>query len=209
MQDMGCGVFYEIWVGNCWFGNWLLDDCFSYCLVEIVGQLVMMMFKCGGYMLCYEDLLGVVLIWLVDVYFDELLIFEDYVNNSYCLKWVQDMCDWFILCVVGLEKFGVFLLCGNLGDLCYLMNEIQIVECMVCDFGFCVMFFEDYSVEELMIVCCDVCVIVGVEGSQLNYGVVVMLFGGILLMIQLLDCVIIVMKLMIDCWQQCFVMVVV
>ena len=30
MQDMGRGALYETWVGNRWFGNWLLDDCLSY-----------------------------------------------------------------------------------------------------------------------------------------------------------------------------------
>ncbi|MTH63557.1 glycosyltransferase family 61 protein [Paracoccus shanxieyensis] len=208
MQDMGRGALYETWVGNRWFGNWLLDDCLSYRLAETAGQPVTTMPKRGGHMPRYEDLLGVAPTRLADAHFDELLIFEDHANNSHRLKRAQDMRDRLIPRAAGLEKPGVFLLRGNSGDLRHLTNETQIAERMARDFGFRVMFPEDHSVEELMTACCDARVIAGVEGSQLNHGVAAMPPGGTLLTIQPPDRATTAMKLMTDRWQQRFAMVV-
>lgn len=208
MTDMGHGAFFETWVGNRWFGNWLLDDCLTYRLAEDAGSPVTTMPPRSGHVPRYEALLAMTPQRIADAHFDEIIVFDDHANNSHRLARAQDMRTRLVPNTGGQATQGVFLLRGRSGDQRLLSNEDQIAERLEQGHGFRVMFAEDHSVDDLMAACAGARIIAGVEGSQLNHGIAAMAPGGTLLTIQPPDRATTAMKLLTDRWQQRFAMVV-
>ncbi|SMO49656.1 glycosyltransferase 61 family protein [Paracoccus laeviglucosivorans] len=208
MQEIPSGAFYETWVGNRWFGNWLLDDCLSYRLAEAAGHPLTTMPPRAGHVPRYEELLSLSPGHVTNLHLDEVFLFDDHANNSHRMARAQDMRNRLIPHPTGALRPGVFLLRGKSGDLRTLENEAAVAERLERDFGFRVMFPEDHSVDELMAACCDAHIVAGVEGSQLNHGIAAMPPGGTLLTIQPPDRATTAMKLLTDRWQQRFAMVV-
>lgn len=208
LRDAGRGALYETWVGNRWFGNWLLDDCLSYRLAEAAGAPVTTMPDRGGHVPRYEALLGMAPRRIADAHFDELTIFDDHANNSHRMARAQDMRARLLAGRDPRPCPGVFLLRGRSGDARNLLNEAEIAERMERDYGFRAMFPEDHGVDELMEICGGARVIAGIEGSQLNHGIAAMAPGGTLLTLQPADRATTAMKLLSDRWGQHFAMVV-
>lgn len=208
LRDGGKGSLYETWVGNRWFGNWLLDDCLSYRLAELTGDPVTTMPERGGHVPDYEALLSMTPQRVRDVHFDELIVFDDHPNNSHRLARAQDMRRRLLAGRNPKPCPGIFLLRGASGDARIMENEDEIAGRLEAEYGFRALFAEDYSVAELMEICGEARIIAGVEGSQLNHGIAVMPPGGCLFTIQPADRVTTAMKLLSDRWQQRFAMVV-
>lgn len=198
------GAMYETWVGNRWFGNWLLDDCLTYRLAEDAGHPVTSTPERGGHVPRYEELLSMTPQRIGDVHFDELILFEDHPNNSHRLARAQDMRARLLKGRDPKPNPGVFLYRGTSGDARIMENEDEIAEKLEAHYGFRIMFAEDHSVDELMEACGATRVVAGVEGSQLNHGMTVMPPGGTLLTMQPADRTTTAMKLLTDRWQQRF-----
>lgn len=207
-RDSMSGAMYETWVGNRWFGNWLLDDCLTYRLAEEAGQPVTSTPERGGHVPRYESLLSMAPQRVEDMHFDELIIFDDHANNSGRMARAQDMRQRLLAGHAPKPCPGVFLYRGASGDARILENEDEIAEKLESQYGFRVMFAEDHSVDELVEACGATAVIAGVEGSQLNHGMAVMPPGGTLLTLQPPDRATTAMKLLTDRWQQRFAMLV-
>ena len=207
-QRHASGSLYETWVGNRWFGNWLLDDCLSYRLAEQNGTPKTTMPARGGHVPRYENLLGMAPERMEDAHFDELIVFDDHANNSHRMARAQDMRQRLLKGITPKPNPGVFLFRGRSGDLRALENEEEIAERLESKHGFRVMFPEAHSVDELMEACAGARVVAGIEGSQLNHGIAVMPPGGTLLTIQPADRATTAMKLLSDRWQQRFAMIV-
>lgn len=208
MRDEGSGTLFETWVGNRWFGNWLLDDCLSYRLAEQVGDPVTTMPVRAGHVPRYEELLDLKPRRINNAHFDELVVFDDHANNSHRMARADDMRRRLLGAKSPAWHPGIFLFRGRSGDLRNLVNEHEIAERLVVDRGFRVMFAEDHTVDELIEACAGARVIAGVEGSQLNHGIAVMPPNGTLLTIQPADRTTTAMKLLTDRWRQFFAMVV-
>jgi hypothetical protein len=208
LEAHAAGSLYETWVGNRWFGNWLLDDCLSYRLAEETGKPVTTMPVLGGHVPRYEALLGMTPARIGDAHFDELTVFDDHANNSHRMARARDMRRRLLAGRIPQPSPGVFLFRGRSGDLRVLENEEEIAKRLETERGFRVMFAEDYSVDELIEACGGARVIAGIEGSQLNHGIAVMPPGGTLLTIQPPDRATTAMKLLTDRWQQHFAMIV-
>jgi len=202
------GSLYETWIGNRWFGNWLTDDCVSYRLTELTGNPVTTTPVRGGHVPRYEELLDMAPRRHREAHFDELIVFDDRFNNSHRLARAQDLRRRLLKGRDPKPNPGVFLFRGRSGDLRLLENEQEIAERLEAKHGFRVMMPEDYSVDELIDACGATRVIAGVEGSQLNHGIVVMPPGGTLFTIQPADRATTAMKLLSDRWQQRFAMLV-
>lgn len=202
------GAIYETWVGNRWFGNWLLDDCLSYRLAEDFGAPVTSTPEKGGHVPRYEQLLSMSPQRFGDVHFDELILFDDHYNNSGRIARAHDMRQRLLAGRKATPCPGVFLYRGRSGDARILENEDEIAENLESQYGFRVIFAEDYSVDDLVRACGDTQVIAGVEGSQLNHGMAVMPPGGTLLTMQPADRTTTAMKLLTDRWQQKFALMV-
>jgi hypothetical protein len=202
------GAIYETWVGNRWFGNWLLDDCLSYRLAETAGDPVTSTPPRGGHVPRYEELLSMSPARVEDVHFDELILFDDHHNNSGRLARAQDMRDRLLAGRDPAPNPGVFLYRGRSGDARVLENEDELAEKLQAQYGFRIMFPEDHTVDELLDACGATRIVAGVEGSQLNHGMAVMPPGGTLLTLQPADRATTAMKLLSDRWQQRFAMIV-
>lgn len=208
LESIESGTFSETWVGNRWFGNWLLDDCLSYRLAEEAGQPVTTMPQRGGHVPRYEELLSIRQRRITDAHLDEVVIFDDHANNSHRMARAQDMRARLTAGLKPQPVPGVFLVRGKSGDARVLENETEIAERLERERGFRIMFAEEHSVDELMAACAGADVIAGVEGSQLNHGIAVMPPGGTLLTLQPPDRATTAMKLLTDRWQQNFAMIV-
>ncbi len=207
-KRQGSGSLYETWVGNRWFGNWLLDDCLSYRLAEGTGAPVTTMPISGGHVPRYEELLDMTPRRIEDAHFDELIVFHDYANNSHRKARAQYMRRRLLKGRVPKPNPGIFLFRGRSGDLRVMENEEEIAKRMQSERDFRVMFAENCSVDELMDACGGARVIAGIEGSQLTHGIAVMPPGGTLFTIQPADRATTAMKLLTDRWQQRFAAVV-
>jgi hypothetical protein len=218
LADLGRGALYETWVGNRWFGNWLLDDCLTYPLAEAAGTPVATTPAAtakaapaatrGGHVPRYEALLGMAPRRFRDAHFDELILFDDHANNSNRLARAQAMRARLTAHVSPGPDRGIFLLRGRSGDARVLENETAIADRLAASHGFRVLFAEDHDVDTLMSACAGARIIAGVEGSQLNHGIAAMAPGGTLLTLQPPDRATTAMKLLTDRWQQRFAMVV-
>lgn len=208
LEAMERGAFSESWVGNRWFGNWLLDDCLTYRLAEEAAQPVTTMPHRGGHVPRYEELLSISQRRITDAHLDEVVIFDDHANNSHRMARARDMRARLTAGLTPKQVPGVFLLRGRSGDARVLENETEIAERLARERGFRIMFAEDHSVDELMAACAGASIIAGVEGSQLNHGIAAMPAGGTLLTLQPPDRATTAMKLLTDRWQQHFAMVV-
>lgn len=202
------GSLYETWVGNRWFGNWLLDDCLSYRLAEQTGRPVTSASPPAGHVPRYEELLGMAPRRVGAVHFDELILFDDHYNNSGRIARAQDMRQRLLKGRDPKPSTGVFLYRGKSGDARILANEDEIAEKLEAQYGFRIMFPEKHSVDELVEACGATRIVAGIEGSQLNHGIAVMPPGGTLLTLQPADRVTTAMKLLTDRWQQRFAMLV-
>ena len=201
-------ALYETWVGNRWFGNWLLDDCLSYRLAEAAGQPITTMPERSGHVPAYERLLGMTPQRITNLHIRELILFDDPYNNSHRLARAQDMRKRLMQGITPDDNFGVFLLRRTSGDARILDNEADLARRLQENYGFRVIFAEDHSVEDLMRICGAARVIAGVEGSQLNHGIAVMPAGGTLFTLQPADRATTAMKLLSDRFQQSFAMLV-
>lgn len=208
LKPIARGTLYESWVGNRWFGNWLLDDCLTYRLAEEIGHPLTTMPGRGGHVPRYEELLSMNQSRIADAHLDELVLFDDHANNSHRLARAQDMRARLLSAVTPEQSPGVFLLRGRSGDARVLENEDEIARRLERDHGFRVMFAEDHDVDALIAACAGAAIVAGVEGSQLNHGIAAMRPGGTLLTLQPPDRATTAMKLLTDRWQQRFAMVV-
>ncbi len=202
MTDEGKGALYESWVGNRWFGNWLLDDCLSYSLAEEAGGPVTTRPKTPGHVSEYEDLLEMQPRRICDAHFDELIVFDDHANNSNRIGRAARFRRQLTQGVSENPVPGVFLMRGRSGDLRNLANEEQIATYLAEHHGFKVYWPEDHTAGELVAACAGAKVVAGVEGSQLCHAIGAMPPGATVLTLQPPDRVTTVLKLMTDRWLQ-------
>lgn len=192
------GALYETWVGNRWFGNWLMDDCETYPLAAAAGVPVTTAPPGSGHVPRYEDLLGMAALRTGDVHFDELILFDDMHNNAGRMARAADLRARLARGRDTAPVPGVFLLRGRSGDRRVLTNEAELAERLHARHGFRVLRPEDHGVDALLDACAGARIVAGVEGSHLVHGLAVMPAGGALLTIQPPDRVTAALKLMCD-----------
>ena len=202
------GALYESWIGNHWFGNWLLNDCLAYRLAEAAGNPLTSTPPRSGHIARYEELLGMVPERIGDVHFDELVVFDDVYNNANRQARAQ---DHRARVLAGRELHplpGVFIYRGGSGAARILENEAEIAERLEVEYGFRTLFIDRHSADEIAEAVGGAAMVVGVEGSQLAHGVIALRPGGTVLTLQPADRVTTSLKLLTDCWRQTYAMVV-
>lgn len=207
-QQAISGAMYESWTGNRWFGNWLLNDCLAYRLAEAAGKPVTSMPVRGGHADRYEQLLQVTPERVANVHFDELILFDDLHNNSNRQARAQYNRGLLLAGRDPKSVPGVFLYRGRSGDARILENEDEIAERFESEFGFRTLYLDRMSADQLADAIGGARLAVGVEGSQMAHAVLAMAPGSTLLTLQPADRVTTSMKLLTDCWQQRFAMVI-
>lgn len=203
------GALYESWIGNRWFGNWLLNDCLTYRLAEANGQPVTSTPQPRpGHVARYGEKLSMAPLRLGNVHFDELVLFEDVQNNAGRLARAQDMRRRLLTGLNPQPSPGVFLLRGKSGDARLMRNEAEIAERLQAEHDFRVMYPFDHSVDELAEACGATRIVAGIEGSHLTHGVAAMPPGSTVLTLQPADRVTTSLKLLSDRWQQRYAMII-
>ncbi|WP_010394994.1 glycosyltransferase family 61 protein [Paracoccus sp. TRP] len=206
-ENLG-GALYESWIGNRWFGNWLLNDCLAYRLAEAAGNPVTSAPARGGHTARYEELLGMSPRRIGNVHFDELILFDDLKNNSNRRARAQENRARLLNGRKLTPLPGVFIFRGASGDARILENEAEIAERFETEYGFRTLYIDRHSADDMAEACGAAQMVVGVEGSQLAHGVIAMAPRGTLLTLQPADRVTTSLKLLTDCWQQHYAMVV-
>lgn len=202
------GAIYETWVGNRWFGNWLMDDCETWPLAAATGMAVTTRPPGRGHEPRYEALLGIAPRRIGDAHFDELVLFDDHANNPGRMARAAARRDRLLAGRRADPHPGVWLMRGATGDARILTNEEEIAERLAARHGFRVIWPERHGVDELLDLCAGARVVAGVEGSQLVHGQAILARGGALLTVQPPDRVTAALKLMSDRLGQRFALVV-
>lgn len=202
------GALYESWIGNRWFGNWLLNDCLAYRLAEAVGAPATSAPRRGGHIARYEELLDMTPRRIGDAHFDELILFDDLHNNSHRRARAQENRARILKDRALKPLPGVFIFRGASGDARILENEAEIAERLEAEYGFRTLYIDRHDADQMAEAAGAARLVVGVEGSQLAHGVIAMAPGGTVLTLQPADRVTTSLKLLTDCWQQRYAMVV-
>lgn len=196
-QNEISGALYESWVGNRWFGNWLMDDCLTYQLAKEAGQPVTSN-SAISHMPRYENLQSMNPSRIGDTHFNELTLFDDRHNNSNRMARAATQRTQLAAGRDTSSTPGVFLLRGTTGDHRRLSNEMELAERLSAKYGIRFMLAEDYTTDQLLDACAGAKLVIGVEGSQLVHGLAVMPAGGALITLQPPDRVTTALKLMCD-----------
>lgn len=199
---------YETWVGNRWFGNWLLEDCLTWALAQQFGAPVTTKVPPAGHALEYEELLGMRPRRVGPVHFEELILFRDNANNADRRERANRMRERLASQVAHHSAPGVYLLRGSYGMRRALVNEQDVAARLASERGFRVIDPMTSTVREIVEACAGARVVAGVEGSHLVHGLMVMPPDATLLVIQPPTRAVSVLKLATDRQGQTFAFVV-
>lgn len=203
------GTLFESWNGNRWFGTWLHEDCLTYRLAEAVGNPVTT--AAAGtltHMPAYEAKLGMTPRRVGSVHFDELILFDDESNNAGKAARAHDMRERLLFGCASAPVPGVFVLRGKTGAQRIMINERDIAERLAIDYGFLILDPMRSSVEEIAAACGRASVVMGIEGSHLVHGAVLMPQDALLFVIQPPDRACVILKALTDRRGQDFAFVV-
>lgn len=179
------GSLYESWIGNQWFGSWLMEDCVSFELARAHGSPVTSRpIAAGGHAKAYETLLDMDPARVHDVHFEELILFDDGPSNEGKRQRADRLRERLVSKAPRAAHPGVFLLRGDSGEKRILVNEKEIAEALAVRRGFRVIDPLQASVDEIIDACAGARVVAGVEGSQLVHGLVLMPPDATLFVIQ-------------------------
>lgn len=201
------GTMYETWLGNRWFGSWLLDNCLTYPLAARLGPAITTT-SSSGHRLQYERRAGMTPLHFERAHFRELVFFDDFSNNDDKERRADNFRNMLIRDLSTGSHPGVFILRGDAGDQRVLVNELAVAEHLAAKRGFVVIDPLKCSVDEIVRLCAGAHVIAGVEGSHLVHGLMVMPKNAALLVIQPPERVVSVLKLTTDRQGQLFSFVV-
>lgn len=208
-ETVASGALYETWIGNKWFGSWLMEDCVSYELARQQGQpLTTRPQPQCGHAVDYEARLGMAPGRLHDAHFDELILFADEFNNEGKRQRAELLRQRLIAGSPCRPHPGVFLLRGDAGDRRVLLNENEVAQALAQRRGFTVMDPLQHSVSEIIDACAGARVVAGVEGSQLVHGLVSMPPDATLFVVQPPHRVVSTLKLATDRQGQTYAFVV-
>jgi len=179
-------ALYCSFSGNRYFGNWLIDDCAVYPLAREHGLPIgsSKATAPSAQMLQYEALLGMRPHRCDQTWFKQLVVFQDIGQNSDKHRRFKGLGDKLLRGRSWAEHPGVFILRGQAGERRHLVNELQIAERLRQSRGFRVIDPMSHSAAEIVDVCVGARAVVGVEGSQLVHGLMLLQPGGSLLTLQ-------------------------
>lgn len=176
---------YSSYDGNEFFGLWLTDDCTNYKLAATEGVPVTTNVFTSPHMLEYEGLLNMNPYRTNAAYLKDALFFDDDWGNNNKKQQLFNENK-----VVLLSKFegnshpGVFILRRNSGKTRILLNEIEIAEQLRDQYGFKIVDATKQTVSEIIAACVGAKMIVGIEGSHLMHGLMVLEPGTSVLTLQ-------------------------
>ncbi len=192
-NEIDRGAVYCTAGGNKWFGSWIMDDCVTYPLAcaegipvttkeEVNFQTVTRTYI--AHAPGYENWLSMKPARVNNTFFRELVIFGDLNNNQHKHQRFRTLRDQLLSHVnVGTHP-GVFILRGGGGDPRLLQNELELAEHLRDHRGFRILDPTKTEVPDIVATCAGAKTVVGVEGSQLIHGIVLLQPGCSILTLQ-------------------------
>jgi len=171
-------------MGNKYFGQWLMDDCVTYPLAEAEGTPVMTDQAVNDHTPMYEDWLGMKPLRLHNAFFHELVIFDDFGQNKHKHHRFRTMSDKLRSHVAVKTHPGIFILRGSSGSRRILRNEQEIAERLRNRRGFRIIDPGRSDLPTIAAACAGARTVVGVEGSGLIHGVLLLQHGDSILTLQ-------------------------
>jgi hypothetical protein len=170
--------------GNKYFGQWLMDDCVTYPLAAAAGVPVTTNQHVNPHTLAYEDWLDMKPSRVHSAYLRKLIIFEDFGQNRHKHARFRTMGERLRSRVKVESHPGVFILRRRTGERRVLRNEHQLAERLRERRGFRILDPETTDVPTIVATCAGAKTVVGVEGSGLIHGILLLPPGGSLLTLQ-------------------------
>lgn len=184
-SELARGALFSTAGASNYFAHWLLDDCVTYPMASLEGvpvataQQGVKLHTAG-----YEDWLGMKPTRLHNAFFRELVIFEDSGQNQHKHERFSALRDRLLSRVKASPHPGVFILRGRTGELRLLHNEMELAEYLHSRRGFRILDPMKADVPTIIATCAGARTVVGVEGSHLVHGMVVLQPGSSFLTLQ-------------------------
>ena len=176
---------YNSFDGNAFFGLWLTDDCTMYQLAASEGVPVTSNIFASPHMLEYESMLGMNPIRTNATHMKNALFFDDdWGNNKSKHERFVINRNKLLAQFPGVSHPGVFILRRNSGKTRIMLNEIEIAEQLRDKYGFRIVDVTKHSVAEIISACVGAQILVGIEGSHLMHGLMVLQPGTSVLTLQ-------------------------
>lgn len=176
---------YSSYDGNEFFGLWLTDDCTNYKLAAAEGTPITTNIFTSPHMFEYEKLLGMNPYRTNGAYIkDAVFIDDDWGNNSKKQELFDQNKQILLSNFSGSSHPGVFILRRNSGKTRIMLNEIEIAERLRDQYGFKIVDVTKHTVQEIIAACVGAKTIVGIEGSHLMHGLMVLEPGASVLTLQ-------------------------
>lgn len=178
------GAMFCTAMGNKYFGQWLMDDCVTYPMACVEGIPVTTAQAVNIHTSGYEVRLGMKPNRLHSAFFRELIIFEDVGQNRHKHGRFCAMGQQLLAHVKSSSHPGVFIVRGGMGEQRLLHNEMELAEHLRDRWGFRILEPEKVDVPTIVATCAGARTVVGVEGSALIHGILVLPPGGSVMTLQ-------------------------
>jgi hypothetical protein len=183
--ELDRGALYSSFEGNEFFGIWLTEDCSTYPLAAAAGVPVTSNQPVFKHTSEYEALFDMTPVRTNAAFLREAVFFVDgWSNNTSQHQRFAALRTTLLTRYPRPAHPGVFILRGNSGTARTLKNELQIAEHLRKTRGFSVVDPTGDSVAKILAQCAGAKVLVGVEGSQLIHGLMVLQPGASVLTLQ-------------------------
>jgi hypothetical protein len=170
--------------GNRYFGTWLMDDCPLYALARAEGTPIGTDRPISPHMRTYESWLRMNPERVDGAFIRELVVFSDIGQNQHKARRFAAMRDSIASRVNAEPHPGVFLLRGRAGERRVLRNEHELAARLAERRGLRVIDPLEMDVPSILSACAGARLVVGVEGSGLVHGVLMLQRGGTVLTLQ-------------------------
>lgn len=183
-NEIDRGAVFCSETGNRYFAHWLMDDCLMYPLAAAEGVPITTNQPVGRHIPAYESWLDMNPTRLNSAFFKEIVIFSDRGQNQHRHARFRSLGKKLLSHVKSQSHPGVFILRGNDGDKRNLINELELAEHLRTKRGFRIIDITKADVPTIVNVCAGAQVVIGVEGSHLIHGILVLPPGGAILTLQ-------------------------
>jgi hypothetical protein len=179
------GAAYCTAPGSKYFGSWLMDDCVTYPLAASEGIPITTDQALSPHQVAYEGSLEMTPRRVRGAYFKELVLFDDVGQTRDKHRRFRAIHDKLLAGIPTPHPHpGVFLLRGSVGQKRILVNELEIAEYLHRERGFKIVDPVKADLQTIISACAGSKMVVGVEGSALMHGILLLATGGGILTLQ-------------------------
>jgi hypothetical protein len=183
-DEIARGAVYGTIDGNLFFGLWLADDCVIYPLAASEGIPITTELPRYSHAPVYEEWLEMKPRRLSSAFFREVVLFEDRLQNQDKRARFRALTQKLLSRLDASPHPGVYIARGDSGVSRNLQNEMELADYLKTRRGFRVVDVRKADVPTLLAACAGAEVVVGVEGSHMVHGMMVLEPGKSLLMLQ-------------------------